>query len=100
VTDPADPKVHAVIGVVTQVSDTSFKLRADNGERELQIAKSTSVSVKGRKRSPTNDLVGRSTRLSDFVKVGDEALVSYRDDDGPLTALRIIIPPPERLRDR
>jgi hypothetical protein len=95
VTAPADPRVHAVIGVVTQVTDSSFRLRANNGERELKVDKSTSVAVKGA--SLTNDLVWRERKtppkLADFMRVGDEARVSYRDDAGVLTALRVAVTP-------
>jgi len=100
VTDPADPNVHGVIGVVTFVSNDSIKLRADNGERELRITKSTSVLDKGRRRGMTNDLVLRRTKLSDFVKVGDEAWVTYRDENGALTAVKITIPVPGRQPNR
>ena len=98
-TDPANPQVHAVIGVVTQVSVSSFGLRADNGERELKVDKLTSVSRVGTKRSPRNDGVWRETKLTDFVKVGDEALVTY-SDDGVLTALKITVRPPARRTGR
>jgi hypothetical protein len=49
VTDPANPRVHAVIGVITQASASSFRLRADIGERVLKVDKSTSVSRRGTK---------------------------------------------------
>jgi hypothetical protein len=102
VTAPADPRVHHVIGVVTQVSASSISLRADNGERELKIDKSTSVSVT----QPTHkgDLVYRTPKhqptLADFVKVGAEALVTYRDEGDVLTALKIVTPVPKQLSDR
>jgi hypothetical protein len=103
VTDPANSRIHSVIGIVTQVSASSISLRADNGERELKIDKSTSVSSP-RKGTLTNDLVYRERknqpRLADFVKVGDEALVTYRDDDGVLTALKITDPPPGKKTGR
>jgi len=94
VTDPANPRVHAVIGVITQASASSFRLRADNGERVLKVDKSTSVSRRrpsGTNRSLQNDGVAREHKFTDFVKVGDEALVTYRDDDGVLTALMVRI---------
>jgi hypothetical protein len=102
VTDPANPRVHQVIGVITQVSAASLRLRADNGERELKIDKSTSVSSPRRTR--TNDLVYREPknqpRLTDFVKVGDEALVTYSDDAGVLNALKVTAPPPGKRTGR
>jgi hypothetical protein len=96
VTDPANPRVHAVIGIITQASASSFRLRADNGERVLKVDKSTSVSRRrpsGTHQSLQNDGVAREHKFTDFVKVGDEALVTYRDDDGVLTALMIRIAP-------
>ena len=104
VTAPADPRVHQVVGVVTQVSASSISLRADNGERELKIDKSTSVSSARGRGTLTNDLVYRETknqpRLADYVKVGDEALVTYRDDNGVLTALKITDPAPGKKTGR
>jgi len=97
VTAPADPRVHIVIGVVTQVTDSSFRLRANNGERELKVDKSTSVAVGG---THPNDLVYRERKtpptLADYVKVGDGARVSYRDDDGVLTALKVNVTPQKK----
>jgi hypothetical protein len=47
------------------------------------------------KRSLTNDLVLRvpAPGIAQFVKVGDEAQVSYRDNDGVLTAVAIRVSP-------
>ena len=88
-----DPRIHGVIGVITKVSRTSITLRADNGERELKIDQSTRVV--NRKRSLTNDLVLRmpAPGITQFVKIGDEAQVSYRDNDGVLTAVAIRVSP-------
>jgi hypothetical protein len=98
VTAPADPRVHIVIGVVTQVTDSSFRLRANNGERELKVDRSTSVVAVGG--THQNDLVYRARKtpptLADYVKVGDGARVSYRDDDGVLTALRVNVTPAKK----
>ena len=100
VTDSAEPNVHSVIGVVSQVANDSMKLKANNGERELLVDKSTTVVAIGR--TNKNDLVYRPSRarFSYFVRVGDEALVTYRDKDGVLTALTIRIPPPGRRTNR
>jgi hypothetical protein len=91
VTDPANPRIHAVIGVITEASVSSVRLRADNGERVLKVDQSTTVSRRGTQRSLQNDGVARRRKFIDFVKVGDEALITYRDDDGVLTALMIRI---------
>jgi hypothetical protein len=93
VKEPTDPRIHGVIGVITMVSRTSITLRADNGERELKIDQSTRVV--NPKRSLTNDLVLRmpAPGITQYVKVGDEAQVSYRDNDGVLTAVAIRVSP-------
>src|SRR5262249_54751623 len=77
--------------IITQASVSSFRLRADNGERVLKVDKSTRVSRRGTTQSPRNDGVARERKFTDSVKVGDEALVTYRDDDGVLTALMVRI---------
>jgi hypothetical protein len=96
VKEPTDPRIHGVIGVITKVSRTSITLRADNGERELKIDQSTRVGSP--KRTLTNDLVLRTPRIAQFVKVGDEAQVSYRDDNGVLTAVAIRVSPTKTNR--
>ena len=77
-----------------------MKLKANNGERELLVDRSTTVVAIGR--TNKNDLVYRPSRarFSYFVRIGDEALATYRDKDGVLTALMIRIPPPGRRTNR
>ncbi len=91
VKEPTDPRIHGVIGVITKVSKTSITLRADNGERELKIDQSTKIANPNRRQ--TNDLVLRVPTIATFVKVGDEAQVSYRDNNGELTAVAIRVSP-------
>jgi hypothetical protein len=95
---PANAQLHSVIGTVTSVSTSSIWLRARDAEREIRIDRSTSVSA--RSATHTNDLVlrdpGRQRTLKDFIKVGDEAQVSYRENDGVLTAVRVNVRPKTR----
>jgi hypothetical protein len=97
VKEPADSSVHRVIGVVAEVSTSSITLRAGNGVRELKIDKSTRIASY---RTFRNDLVLRTPRpgISESVKVGDDARVSYRDDNGELTAVAIDISAPKQPR--
>jgi hypothetical protein len=95
---PADSPLHSVIGTVTRVSNSSFWLQARDAEREIRIDRSTSVSAKTA--THTNDLVLRTPdpkrSLRNFIKIGDEAQVSYREKDGVLTAVRVNVKPKTR----
>jgi hypothetical protein len=88
---PANSPLHSVIGTVTRVSNSSIWLQARDAEREIRIDRSTSVSA--RPATLTNDLVLRTPdpkrSLRNLIKVGDEAQVSYRENDGVLTAVRV-----------
>ena len=88
---PADSPLHSVIGTVTGVSNSSIWLQARDAEREIRIDRSTSVSANPA--THKGDLVLRSPDpnriLGNFIKVGDEATVSYRENDGVLTAVRV-----------
>jgi len=85
--DPADPRVHELLGVVTKVSASSITVRARDVERELILDKSTLVVGRNRSR-PENEWGFRARPLGEYVQVGDQALVSFRDDR---TALRITV---------
>src|SRR6476659_2151270 len=91
--DSTDPRVREVLGVVTKVSASSITVRARDVERELILDKSTRVV--GRNRSkPENEWGFRARPLGEYVQVGDQALVSFRDDR---TALRITIASENRV---
>jgi len=89
--DPADPRVHEVLGVVTKVSASSITVRAKDIERELILDRSTRVVGRNRVRL---DWGFRPGRLAEYVQVGDQALVAYRDDR---SALSITIASENRL---
>jgi hypothetical protein len=93
VNDPTGPRVHEVLGVVTKVSASSITVRARDAERELILDRSTRVVGRNRSRL-RNDWRVRPRRLGEYVQVGDQALVTYRDDR---TALRITIASENRL---
>jgi hypothetical protein len=95
-----DSPLHSVIGTVTRVSNSSIWLRARDAEREIRIDRSTSVSTK--RAAHPDDLVLRTPdperprTLKDAIKVGDEAQVSYRENDSVLTAVRVNVRPKTR----
>jgi hypothetical protein len=91
--DSADPRVHEVLGVVTKVSASSITLRTKEVERELILDTSTRVVGRNRIKS-RNDWRFRPGRLGEYVQVGDQALVTYRDDR---TALSVTIASENRI---
>jgi hypothetical protein len=93
VNDSTDRRVHEVLGVVTKVSASSITVRTRDAERELILDKSTRVVGRNRSRL-RSDWRFRPGRLGEYVQVGDQALVTFRDDR---TALRIAIASENRL---
>ena len=91
--DPADPRVHELLGVVTKVSASSITVRTKEVERELILDKSTHVVGRNRIKF-RNDWRFRPGRLGEYVQVGDQTLVTYRDDR---TALSVTIASENRL---
>jgi hypothetical protein len=91
--DRTDPRVHETLGVVTRVAASSITLRTKDIERELILDKSTRVVGRNRSRLRT-DWRFRPGRLGEYVQVGDQALVTYRDDR---TALSVTIASENRL---
>jgi|KBSSwiStaDraftv2_1062776.scaffolds.fasta_scaffold220673_2 hypothetical protein len=91
--DPADPRVHELLGVVTKVSASSITVRTKEVERELILDKSTRVVGRNRIKF-RNDWRFRPGRLGEYVQVGDQTLVTYRDDR---TALSVTIASENRL---
>ena len=82
--DRTDPRIHEVLGVVTKVSASSITVRWRDAERELILDRSTRVV--GRNRTTLrSDWHVRPSRLGEYVQVGDQALVTYRDDRTALT---------------
>jgi len=91
--DPSDPRVHEVLGVVTKVSASSITVRTRDVEREVILDTSTRVVGRNRVRL-RNDWRFRPGRLGEYVQVGDQALVMYRDDR---TALSVTIASENRV---
>lgn len=91
--DLADPRVHEILGVVTKVSASSITVRAKDIDRELILDKSTRVVGRNRNQR-RSDWRFRPGRLGEYVQVGDQALVMYRDDR---TALRVTVASENRL---
>jgi hypothetical protein len=86
--DPADPRVHEVLGVVTKVSASSITVRTRDVDRELILDKSTIVVGRNRSETHGQHWRYRLRRLGDYVQVGDQAFVRYGDDR---SALRVTI---------
>lgn len=86
--DPADPHVHELLGVVTKVSASSITVRTRDVDRELILDRSTIVVGRNRSETHTYHWRFRLRRLGDYVQVGDQAFVRYRDDR---SALRVTI---------
>ena len=91
--DRTDPRVHETLGTVTKVSASSITLRTNDIERELILDKSTRLVGRNRSRLRT-DWRFRPGRLAEYVQVGDQALVTYRDDR---TALSVTIASENRI---
>jgi hypothetical protein len=86
--DPADPRVHEALGVVTKVSASSITVRTKDVDRELILDRSTIVVGRNRSGKHRHDWRFRPGRLGEYVQVGDQAFVTYRDDR---SALRVTI---------
>ena len=95
----ADPQATAakamtVVGAVTAVATDSLTVKGKEGEVKLAIDKDTVVTAKGAShKSLELKAEGKSTKLTDFVKVGDAVTVSYKDGAKKLaTNIRVTTP--------
>ena len=86
--DPPDPRVHEILGLVTKVSGSSITVRTRDVERELILDESTIVVGRNRSGKHRYDWRFRPRRLGEYVQVGDQAFIRYRDDR---SALRVTI---------
>ena len=67
-------------GAVTAVAPDSLSVKGKGGEWTFTIDKSTVVTAKGAThKSLELKAEGKSTKLTDFVKVGDQVTVNYHD---------------------
>jgi hypothetical protein len=88
------PKTVDAIGAVTAVTPSSLTVKGKNAEWTFTIDKETNVTAKG---ATTKSLElraeGKSTKLTDFVKVGDQVTVNYYDGATKLAAtIRVTTP--------
>ena len=68
------------MGTVTAVAPDSLSVKGKNGEWTFTIDKATVVTAKGAThKSLELKAEGKSTKLTDFVKVGDQVTVNYHD---------------------
>jgi len=74
------PKAQSAQGAVTAVAPDSITVKAKSGDMTFSIDKTTTVTAKGAThKSLALKADGKSTVLTDFVKVGDQVTVSYHD---------------------
>jgi len=74
------PKAQSAQGAVTAVAPDSITVKAKSGDMTFTIDKTTTVTAKGAThKSLALKADGKSTVLTDFVKVGDQVTVSYHD---------------------
>ena len=67
-------------GAVTAVAPDSLSVKGKGGEWTFTIDKETVVTAKGAThKSLELKAEGKSTKLTDFVKVGDQVTVNYHD---------------------
>ena len=87
-------KTMTAVGVVTAVATDSLTVKGKEGEVKLAIDKDTEVTAKGAShKSLELKAEGKSTKLTDFVKVGDAVTVSYKDGATKLaTNIRVTTP--------
>jgi hypothetical protein len=76
----ATPKAQSTQGAVTAVAPDSITVKAKSGDMTFTIDKTTTVTAKGAThKSLALKADGKSTMLTDFVKVGDQVTVTYHD---------------------
>jgi hypothetical protein len=67
-------------GTVTAVAPDSLSVKGKGGDWTFTIDKATVVVAKGAThKSLELKAEGKSTKLTDFVKVGDQVIVNYHD---------------------
>jgi hypothetical protein len=83
-------KVQWMTGMVKAVSASLLTLERSGSEVRFAVDRSTRLLAKG-KGAAFNDLVGRpgGRRLTDFVKVGDQVTVGYRQSGNAMIAVEV-----------
>jgi hypothetical protein len=78
--DQAEKKVTTVMGTVTEVAPDSLTVKGKTESWKFTIDKETSVTAKGAT-TKTLELKreGKGTKLTDFVKAGDQVTVGYHE---------------------
>ncbi len=90
----AEAKTVRATGTVSAVVTNSLTVKAPKAEWTFSIDKETLVVVKGATRKNMElKAEGKSAKLTDFVKVGDEVNVTYYDGPTKLaTEIRVTTP--------
>jgi hypothetical protein len=80
---PAPPKTLTASGAVEKVAPDSLTVKGKTESWTFTIDKETSVTAKGATHKTLElKAEGKGTKLTDFVKVGDQVTVSYHDMGG------------------
>lgn len=91
------PKAESAQGAVTAVVPDSLTIKAKSGDMTFTIDKTTSVTAKGAThKSLALKAEGKSSVLTDFVKVGDQVTVTYHDMGGTKHAATIRVTSPTK----
>ena len=90
----ADAKTVRAMGTVSAVATDSLTVKSPKAEWTFSIDRETLVVVKGATRKNMElKAEGKSAKLTDFVKVGDEVTVTYVDGAKKLaTEIRVTTP--------
>jgi hypothetical protein len=85
-------KVQSMTGLVKAVFASSLTLDIGGNEIRFGVNRSTRVFARG---TALRDLVGRpgGRPVTDFVKVGDQVTVRYRQSSSALTAVDVRVAP-------
>jgi hypothetical protein len=79
-TKPAPPKTLTASGTVEKVATDSLTVKGKTESWTFTIDKETSVTAKGATHKTLElKAEGKGTKLTDFVKAGDQVTVSYHD---------------------
>ena len=82
-TKPAPSKTLTASGTVEKVAPDSLTVKGKTESWTFTIDKETSVTAKGATHKTLElKAEGKGTKLTDFVKVGDQVTVSYHDMGG------------------
>ena len=90
--DKTSAKSLSASGTVTAVSPGSFTIKHKGGERTFATDKSTIVAIKGATRKmEALKAANKPAILTEFVGVGADVAVNYREMDGARHAAKVVV---------